>query len=208
MPVSIKDSAFKINHSQQRGYTLVEILIVIAILVLLSALLFPVFGRAREAGRRSSCISNLRQIGLGAQMYERDYIDLLPPRLSAIQESYIKDARLFLCPSDRYRGQFPGNERLEASLYLPSGVSYEYIPNWAKAQGLQWYKPGPRYGPGKWDELTPLAGCMWHWAMYFDPNLNGTTTSRGWHLYLTRGGAVRKVRVEEAVENFSPDKYQ
>jgi hypothetical protein len=87
-------------------------------------------------------------------------------------------------------------------------VSYEYLPNWSKAQELEWYRPAPHFGEGKWDSLTPVAGCMWHWAKWFDPNASGNiSTATGWHLYLTRGGSVRKVRIEEAIENFSPDKY-
>jgi prepilin-type N-terminal cleavage/methylation domain-containing protein/prepilin-type processing-associated H-X9-DG protein len=55
------------------GFTLIELLIVIAILAILAALLFPVFARARENARRASCLSNLRQIGLGLLQYVQDY---------------------------------------------------------------------------------------------------------------------------------------
>lgn len=190
------------------AFTLLEILIVLGVLVLLAAILFPTLGRVREGGRRAVCISNLRQIGVATQMYERDFNRRLPPRLSAIYPAYLSDARVFLCPDDTQRGQFPGNERLEANQFLASGVSYEYIPNWLKAQELGWYRAAPNYGAGKWDDLTPLAGCTWHWAKYFDPNQSGNvSTARGWQLYLTRGGSVRRVRVEEPIENFSPDKY-
>ena len=63
------------NHS---GFTLIELLIVIAIISLLAAILFPVFGRSRENARRSSCASNLKQLGLGMQQYAQDYSDKLP----------------------------------------------------------------------------------------------------------------------------------
>ena len=55
------------------GFTLVEILVVIAILAILAAILFPAFARARENARRASCQSNLRQIGLGLLQYSGDY---------------------------------------------------------------------------------------------------------------------------------------
>jgi prepilin-type N-terminal cleavage/methylation domain-containing protein len=204
---SVHRSAFIVNRCRC-GFTLVEVLIVVAVLGLLMAILFPVFGRVRESGRRSVCISNLRQIGLACQMYELDFNRRLPPRLSAIHPQYLGDARLFLCPDDARKGQFPGNTRMEANLFLPTGVSYEYIPNWTKAQELGWYRAAPRYGSGKWDDLTPLAGCLWHWAKYFDPDASSNATgARGWQLYLTRGGSVRKVRIEEPVENFTPAKY-
>jgi prepilin-type N-terminal cleavage/methylation domain-containing protein len=61
-----------------RGFTLIELLIVIAIIALLAAILFPVFSRARESARRSSCASNLKQIGLGMLQYAQDYDEQLP----------------------------------------------------------------------------------------------------------------------------------
>jgi prepilin-type N-terminal cleavage/methylation domain-containing protein/prepilin-type processing-associated H-X9-DG protein len=63
---------------RRRGFTLIEILVVIAIVVLLAAILFPIFARARENARRSSCLSNLKQIGLGFMMYTQDYDEHLP----------------------------------------------------------------------------------------------------------------------------------
>ena len=55
------------------AFTLIEILVVISIIAILAAILFPVFGRVRENARRTSCLSNLRQIGLGLQQYTQDY---------------------------------------------------------------------------------------------------------------------------------------
>jgi len=61
------------------GFTLIELLVVITIIAVLAALLFPVFGAARERARQSSCASNLRQIGLAVMMYAADYDDTFPP---------------------------------------------------------------------------------------------------------------------------------
>lgn len=56
-----------------KGFTLIELLIVVAILVILAAILFPVFSRARESARRSVCQSNLKQIGLALMQYTQDF---------------------------------------------------------------------------------------------------------------------------------------
>lgn len=57
----------------RKGFTLIELLVVIAIIAILAAILFPVFARAREQARKTSCLSNMKQIGLGASMYKEDY---------------------------------------------------------------------------------------------------------------------------------------
>jgi prepilin-type N-terminal cleavage/methylation domain-containing protein/prepilin-type processing-associated H-X9-DG protein len=61
------------------AFTLIELLVVIAIISILASILFPVFARARENARRSSCMSNLKQMGLGIMMYTQDYDEKLPP---------------------------------------------------------------------------------------------------------------------------------
>src|SRR5687768_5924591 len=61
-----------------KGFTLIELLVVIAIIAILAAILFPVFARARENARRSSCQSNLKQIGLGFAQYTQDYDEKMP----------------------------------------------------------------------------------------------------------------------------------
>jgi prepilin-type N-terminal cleavage/methylation domain-containing protein/prepilin-type processing-associated H-X9-DG protein len=97
---------------RRAGFTLVELLVVIAVIALLAAILFPVFARARENARRSSCQSNLRQIGLGILQYAQDYDELVPARQHAsgsvsprswrgMLQPYIKSADVFRCPSNR-----------------------------------------------------------------------------------------------------------
>ena len=116
----------KLTHSSpnQRNsrvfpaFTLIELLVVIAIIAILAAILFPVFARARENARRSSCQSNLKQIGLGFIQYTQDYDERYPgifqnvaggasfdssadiPWPTAIQP-YLKNIQVYQCPSEQ-----------------------------------------------------------------------------------------------------------
>ena len=62
----------------KRAFTLIELLVVIAIIAILAAILFPVFAQAREKARQTSCLSNLKQVGVGLMMYTQDYDEVLP----------------------------------------------------------------------------------------------------------------------------------
>ena len=90
------------------AFTLIELLVVIAIIAILAAILFPVFGRARENARRSSCQSNLKQIALGLQQYTQDYDEkfLIQSITSTTGQNivsqlqpYTKSTQIFICPS-------------------------------------------------------------------------------------------------------------
>jgi prepilin-type N-terminal cleavage/methylation domain-containing protein/prepilin-type processing-associated H-X9-DG protein len=63
---------------KKHAFTLIELLVVIAIIAILAAILFPVFAQARAKARQASCLSNVKQIGLGAMMYAQDYDEIMP----------------------------------------------------------------------------------------------------------------------------------
>lgn len=102
---------------QRKAFTLIELLVVIAIIAILAAILFPVFARARENARRSSCQSNLKQIGLGMMQYTQDYDERFPATDTCYQiggagqtfptatwdlviQPYLKSTQILTCPSD------------------------------------------------------------------------------------------------------------
>lgn len=109
---------------KSKGFTLIELLVVIAIIAILAAILFPVFARARENARRSSCMSNLKQQGLGVMQYTQDYDEKYPAAYyykdnnnstggymhwSGMIRPYVKSDQLFVCPSDASGGLLPTN---------------------------------------------------------------------------------------------------
>jgi len=76
------------RSQQRKAFTLIELLVVIAIIAILAAILFPVFARARENARRTSCLSNVKQMGLAIMQYTQDYDEQYPnifqPRPGAV----------------------------------------------------------------------------------------------------------------------------
>ena len=101
----------------RKAFTLIELLVVIAIIAILASILFPVFARARENARRTSCLSNLKQLGLGVMQYVQDYDDTYPTTSRYTWgvygqsnsgtttfwfndlQSYVKSTQVFRCPS-------------------------------------------------------------------------------------------------------------
>jgi prepilin-type N-terminal cleavage/methylation domain-containing protein len=102
-----------------KGFTLLELLLVVAIIAILAALLLPALSRARAKAQQSVCINNLRQINLGVRMYAEDSSDAFPPATNQppaaftaytqLMKSYVgltgtnpERAKLFACPADTF----------------------------------------------------------------------------------------------------------
>ena len=92
--------------SAETAFTLIELLVVIAIIGILAAMLLPVLARAKESGRRISCLNNLTQLSLAAQMFVNDNQGTYPPRNESdrwpdrLYDDYGKNLKLLLCPSE------------------------------------------------------------------------------------------------------------
>jgi prepilin-type N-terminal cleavage/methylation domain-containing protein/prepilin-type processing-associated H-X9-DG protein len=93
-------------RNSKKGFTLIELLVVIAIIAILAAILFPVFAKAREKARQSSCASNCKQIGVGLLQYVQDYDEKFPTGngtsgagWAGEDYTYIKSTGVFKCPS-------------------------------------------------------------------------------------------------------------
>ncbi len=105
-----------------RAFTLIELLVVIAIIAILAAILFPVFAQARESARQTSCLSNMKQIGVGLMMYEQDYDEQYPPSQigtgtaivswPTLMFPYIKNEQVFVCPSATSAALIPDPKKI------------------------------------------------------------------------------------------------
>jgi prepilin-type N-terminal cleavage/methylation domain-containing protein/prepilin-type processing-associated H-X9-DG protein len=155
----------------RRGFTLIELLVVIAIIAILAAILFPVFAKAREKARQSSCNSNLKQIGLAVLQYVQDYDEKFPyaaqytpwhayiaeggsGRIPSFQQflhkavgPYIKNDQIWTCPSGEYwHGGVYATNNDESSYMWNAGDGNNRLAGAAMA-----WIPEPARTPMVWD---------------------------------------------------------
>jgi len=178
-----------LKRTRRSGFTLIELLVVIAIIAILAAILFPVFARAREKARTASCLSNVKQIGLGVMMYCQDYDETYPLTNTwnypaacvpvtltyAWREAimpYVKNGQLFVCPSTRAQGQIGNGNNMGVQGYL---MNY-YFGYWNPVSMASVTAPAEvaMVGDGRYNSNSPnnaldsngnpVAGGKYDWA--------------------------------------------
>ena len=120
---------------KRSGFTLIELLVVIAIIAILAAILFPVFSRARENARKTSCLSNLKQLNLSFAQYMQDYDSKFPLMQQGSTglgwayeiQPYAKSEQILQCPSEQSDPQ--SGPTLEVRAALPNFTDYFYNAN-------------------------------------------------------------------------------
>ncbi len=143
---------YTFRHKQRRGFTLIELLVVIAIIAILAAILFPVFANARERGRQTTCINNIKQLCLAFNQYMDDNKGRMPNvnwttdtravdwagtkvyKQALIEQGslwpYVKSRTVYLCPTDKNKPalQIEGDIRNYALSYSVNQVmSYKNL---------------------------------------------------------------------------------
>ena len=134
---------------KRRGFTLIELLVVIAIISILASMLFPVFAKAREQARVTSCMANMRQLGIAMGMYAQDNDGIFPEHDRTYQDDsyyqagvivenwtntyytnwaaalypYIKNLKIYNCPSNKGWSPLAANTQIAPISYVMNGYA-------------------------------------------------------------------------------------
>jgi len=145
---------------KKSGFTLIELLVVIAIIAILAAILFPVFAQAREKARQTSCLSNLKQIGLAFKMYVQDYDERYPSNdqiaccsngqtasdgvdfqyngwISNALMPYTKNQAIYICPDSQGYYTFADPWSNGGTAIKDGSQTFSYAFNYASDYGVK-----------------------------------------------------------------------
>ncbi len=204
------------------GFTLIELLVVIAIIAILAAILFPVFGQAREKARSISCLSNLSQLGKASLMYADDYDEMYVPHclrnLSDFNQAptiywfelimpYVKNSQVLACPS--HRGAVGGHSFVGSYGYLcdgftldPTNVNYAGLPFGGIGAFSDLYYPAELIMLGESEKATCRVCPLYHdHAMPAAPPVWPVQPRhRGGSNYLFYDGHAKWARYEQTLQ--------
>lgn len=187
------------TRRQKKAFTLIELLVVIAIIAILAAILFPVFARARENARRASCMSNLKQVGLGVMMYVQDYDEKYPlayfastqtpPAFSSWTGSYwfwpqmiypyVKSTQVFICPSSTNTDALSLNYGVNQLVVSTASISMATISAPANKYLIMdagYYRLHPAF-------IYDSSNAAYHGSPYFFPGEGNAGADCSWTTY-------------------------
>jgi len=141
------------NQYARPGFTLIELLVVIAIIAVLAAILFPVFAKAREKARQTTCTNNLRQLATGMMIFAEDHGETLPSASTWLRDLALPGNGLFDCPTNKMRG-------------TPTAPDYCYIAGYNQASAINDFLSGAAIAGYMKPTIVPL--------LFDAVNTNGT----------------------------------
>ncbi len=206
--------------TRRRAFTLIELLVVIAIIAILAAILFPVFAKAREKARQSSCQSNEKQLVLGILQYTQDYDERLPARIGnmsagwtenyswrVVIQPYLKSAQVFMCPSNTFNVYNSYDNQIRRSYNCNGHDAYNTPMRANNGQSL-----AAIVAPAQliliceanegWSEMN-LDGC-WSWFNGGNPPAALFAGHMGMCNFAFADGHVKSLKPSQTVSNTGP----